>query len=169
MSEVEFRDLYDINRNLTGEKVKKGEVVPFGKYYQTVIVFIVNDKDEILLQKRSATKGGKWAATGGHPKSGENSLQGMVAEIEEELGIKVLEEELLLFKTIVSNDDFLDLYYLKKNISANDFVLQEEEVSDVKWFLKSKIDLMIKAGDFFKYNIDEYKLFIEFLDKIASN
>lgn len=162
MSEIEFRDLYDKNKNLTGKKIEKGQDVPFGKYYLTVMVFIENDKGEILLQRRSLLKGGEWATTGGHPKSGESSLDGMITEISEELGISVEKSELKLFKTNVSEDDFLDLYYLKKNINLDEITIQEEEVSEVNWFTKKQIQNMIENGDFFKYHIDEYKYFLEY-------
>ncbi len=91
--------------------IKKGENVPLGKYYITVVVFIENDQGQFLLQKRVQNKDGKWATTGGHPKSGQSSLEGIVAEIEEELGINVKQNELTLFKTIQTEDDFVDLYY----------------------------------------------------------
>lgn len=162
MSEIEFRDLYDKNKKLTGEKIKKGQEVPFGKYYLTVMVFIENDEGQILLQKRSLSKGGEWATTGGHPKSGESSLDGIVTEICEELGIVVEKTKLNHFKTIVSEDDFLDLYYLKKNIDLDEITVQEEEVSEVNWFTKIQIKKMIENDEFFRYHIDEYGYFLKY-------
>ena len=38
------------------------------------------------MQKRVPEKGGDWGVTGGHPKSGETPIQGMITEIKEELG-----------------------------------------------------------------------------------
>lgn len=35
---MELRDLYDENKNLTGETIYKGEEVPKGRYYITVVV-----------------------------------------------------------------------------------------------------------------------------------
>lgn len=84
---MEKRDLYDKKRNLTGETIYKGEVVPEGLYIVVVLIYIQNSKGEFLLQKRSKRKNGLWATTGGHPKSGEDSIQGILAEIKEEIGI----------------------------------------------------------------------------------
>ena len=42
MEELEKRDLYDENRNLTGETIYKGEDTPKGKYIVVVLVFIQN-------------------------------------------------------------------------------------------------------------------------------
>ena len=76
---MEYRDLYDENKNLTGEKILKGDDVPKGRYYITVAVFIENSKNEFLLQINK--KYNMWTTTGGHPKSGESSLEGIVIEV----------------------------------------------------------------------------------------
>ena len=41
---MEKRDLYDINRNLTGETIYKNEPTPNGKYITVVLVFIQNSQ-----------------------------------------------------------------------------------------------------------------------------
>ena len=86
---MEKRDLYDKNRNLTGETIFKGEVTPEGRYIVVVLVFIQNSDGRFLIQKRSEVKNGKYATTGGHPKSGENSVQGIISEVKEEIGIEI--------------------------------------------------------------------------------
>ena len=58
---MELRDLYDENKELTGETIYKGQDVPKGRYYITVVVFIQNSKNEFLIQKRVKKKDGKWA------------------------------------------------------------------------------------------------------------
>ena len=145
---MELRDLYDENKKLTGEKIYKGQDVPKGRYYITVVVFIQNSKNEFLLQKRVKKKDGKWATTGGHPVSGETSKQGIITEIKEELGIDIPEENIELFKTIKTEDDFVDIYYLKEDIDINKIKIQKEEVSDVKWATINDIEKMIKEGEF---------------------
>ena len=127
---MELRDLYDENKKLTGETIFKGQEVPKGRYYITVVIFIQNSKNEFLIQKRVKKKDGKWATTGGHPVSGETSKQGIITEIKEELGIDVLEENIELFKTIKTEDDFIDIYYLKEDIDIKKIKIQKEEVED---------------------------------------
>ena len=128
---MEKRDLYDENKKLTGETIYKGQDVPKGRYYITVVIFIQNNKNEFLLQKRVKKKDGKWATTGGHPVSGETSKQGIVTEIREELGVNVTEKNIILFKTLKTEDDFVDLYYLKENIYIDKIKIQKEEVEEV--------------------------------------
>ena len=54
LSQVYF-DLYDENKILTGETIYKGQEVPKGRYYITVVVFIQNDKNDvnIVLEKEN--------------------------------------------------------------------------------------------------------------------
>jgi len=84
---MEYRDLYDENKNLTDQKIEKGEEVPKGLYYVTVVVFIKDSRNCFLLQINK--KYNLWGATGGHPKSGEDSITGIITEIREELGYPV--------------------------------------------------------------------------------
>lgn len=161
---MELRDLYDENRNKTGEVISKYDTVPLGRYYITVMIFIENFKGEFLLQQRSPQRGGQWATTGGHPKSGESSIEGLCTEIKEEIGVDVNQDEPKLFKTIKTEDDFLDLYYLKKDIDINSIKMQKEEVQNVAWFSKDRINEMIADGTFFKWHINEYKSCLEYLE-----
>jgi hypothetical protein len=52
----EKRDLYNSNKQLTGEFVYKGEKIPKDRYYLTVVIWIQNSKDEFLLQLTSPQK-----------------------------------------------------------------------------------------------------------------
>jgi isopentenyldiphosphate isomerase len=113
---MELRDLYNENKELTGKTIYKGQDVPKGHYYITVVIFIQNGKNEFLIQKRVKKKDGKWATTGGHPISGETSKQGIITEIKEKLGINVIEQNIKLLKTIKTKDDFVDIYYLREDI-----------------------------------------------------
>ena len=53
---MEIRDLYNENKELTGETILKGESVPKGRYYITVVVWIKNDEGKFLMQKRLKRK-----------------------------------------------------------------------------------------------------------------
>ena len=162
---MEKRDLYDINRNPIGETIYKGEPVPEGKYIIVILVMIQNSKGEFLIQKRSKQKDGKYAATGGHVKTGQTSIEGMMDEIQEELGLTVKPEELeLLFSG--REDDcqvFFDLYYMKKDFEISSLVLQEEEVESVKWMTLEEIDELIKKDLFLINHAEEVYRTIDIL------
>ena len=151
---MEKRDLYDINRNLIGKTIEKNETIPVNTYIMMVVIFIQNDNNEFLIQKRSVEKGGKWATTGGHPKAGESSLEGILTEVREELGIKI--ENPTLFKQANGKDTICDLYYIKKNIDINEITIQEEEVTSVMWAPVDEIDKLMNEE---KFNKGHYMMF----------
>lgn len=48
---MEKRDLYDSERNITGETILKGEKIPPNRYIIVVLVFIQNSEGKFLIQK----------------------------------------------------------------------------------------------------------------------
>ena len=98
----EKRDFYDKNSNNTGVSYFKGDPAPEGMYPMVVMACIQNEEGKFLMQKRVPEKGGDWGVTGGHPKSGETPIQGMVTEIKEEIGVDVNPEELEVFSATPS-------------------------------------------------------------------
>lgn len=162
---MEFRDLYDANKNVTGKTFMKGEQIPDGYFYLIVAIFIENSKGEFLLQKRVERKGGQWSTTSGHPKAGENSLEGILEEAREELGIDLSNEKLELFETWVNKDQFFDIYYLKKDITLDEITIQEEEVDGVKWASIEEIESLNKQGMFEPKHYIMFKKCLEYLNK----
>ena len=159
----EKRDLYDKNKNKTGKTIEKVEIVPKDYYYITVVVWIQNTKGQFLIQKTVPKKNHMWATTGGHPKAGESSLEGIITEIKEELGLTVNPNELKLFKTLKTIDDFIDIYYLKSEIDINKLTLQKEEVEEIKWATPKEIKSLIENNLFLSPHIKFYKLCLEYL------
>lgn len=162
---MEQRDLYDINRNLTNETIYKGEKIPKDRYILVVLAIIRNSKGEFLIQKRSLQKDGKYGSTGGHAKSGESSIEAMLTEIKEELGLTLNKEELqLVFSGREdSSHVFFDLYYLEKDIDLESLTLQREEVDFVKWLSLNEIEMLIEDGLFLENHIEELYRVIDIL------
>ena len=164
---MEKRDLYDENRNLTGETILKGDKIPKGKYIVVVLVFIQNSKGEFLIQKRSLRKNGKFATTGGHPKSGESSIQGIITEVEEEIGLKLKPKDLKLYFSGKSETErvFWDDYYVKMDIEdINQLKLQEDEVSSIEWLSEKEIIKLVKQDKFFKNHYEEFEILLKWLN-----
>lgn len=166
---MELRDLYDKDRKLTEEKIYKGQNIPQGRYYITVVIFIQNSKNEFLLQKRSKKKDGKWATTGGHPISGQTSEEGIITEVKEELDIDIVSENIKLFKTIKTKDDFVDIYYLKEDVDITKIKIQKEEVSDIKWATIEEIKKLIKSEAFSTSHAEFFQFCLDYLKKINNN
>ena len=164
---MEYLDLYDENKKLTGKKIlrnKNGYNLKKGNYINIVIIFIKNDENKFLIQKTSKQKGSIWATTGGHVKSGQTCDDAIIEEVREELGIDISLEKVELFKTIKYNMYYQDIYYLEKNIDIKDLKIQEEEVEFVKWLSINEINELIKKGEFRYGNIDAFKYMLEKLN-----
>lgn len=165
---MEKRDLYDINRNLTGKTIFKENSIPDGKYIIVVLIFIQNNDGKFLIQKRSKLKNGKYATTGGHPKSGENSIQGIITEVEEELSLELAPQDIKLYYSGRSDEEkvFWDDYYIKMDIpNIENLVLQKSEVESVCWLSTNEIKTLMKEQKFYANNYEEFERLLEWLDK----
>ena len=144
---MEKRDLYDINRNLTGETIYKGSSIPLNKYILVVLAFIQNSKGDFLIQKRSIQKSGKYASTGGHAKSGETSIEGIRRELKEELGLDIKNNELIFVTTLKRKNIFRDCYVLLKDISIEQITFNDDEVINCKYVTLNEFKNIIKNGE----------------------
>lgn len=100
-------DLFDQNGRLsTMEKIK---VHRWGLLHSAISVFIFNDKNELLLQKRSISKyhsPGKWTNTCcTHPLPGEAPIMSAQRRLSEEMGLVAALAEVFTFsyKAVVGN------------------------------------------------------------------
>ena len=87
---MELLDVLDENGNLTGRAEERKIVHEQGLWHIHVGVWIMNQKGELLFQKRSPNKiinPNKWTRTGGHVDSGETPIKGIQRETEEEIGV----------------------------------------------------------------------------------
>jgi 8-oxo-dGTP pyrophosphatase MutT (NUDIX family) len=156
----ELWELYDEDRGKTGEVLRRGEVVTEGRYYVTVVVWMENSRGELLLQL--SAKYGLWGTTGGHPKYDEDSVTGAVTEIREELGVEVDKVRLVLIKTLRTEDDFVDIYYLKIDVDLSAVRLQDTEVKDVRWASVQEVETMIGDGLFLPAHAEFFMCFKRF-------
>ena len=154
----ELRDLYDINSNLTGKTYHKGETIPEGYYPMVVMVVIRNSKGEFLMQKRVESKGGDWGVTGGHPKSGETPIEGIITEVKEELGLDFSNENFIEYDSGCDGKDCYKMYFVNKDIDLKDINIQKEELSEVKWFSIEELKHMVETKEL---NEDQIECFIK--------
>lgn len=101
---------------------------------------IINDKNEILLVKRSGssrTEPGFWSRPGGEVEFSETVEEAVIREIKEETNINV---EVLNFLEITQNINkekgkhWLALGYLARHISGEPKNMEPEKHDKVKWF-----------------------------------
>jgi 8-oxo-dGTP diphosphatase len=155
---MEIWDLLNGEGTRLNKSIIRGEQLGEGEYHLAVHVWIINDSNEFLIQKRSDNlkhMPGLWATTGGSVVSGEDSITAALRETKEELGINLDVDKMMKINRVKKKDHFADVWITKKNISLNDLVIQVEEVSSVKWVNKEELKDMIDKGIFHNYG-EEY-------------
>ena len=145
---LEFNDIYDENRNLTGLVHKRGTPWQEGEYGLVVCVWVYDGRGRILLTRRAKGKSfaGTWENSGGAAQAGETSRQAIARELFEETGIRAAEEEFELLDSGRDRNTFYDFYCLKRQIAIKDIVLLPGETDAVQWASYGKIHWMIRTG-----------------------
>lgn len=161
----ELRDLYDINSERTGKTYYKGDSIPKGYYPMVVMVVIRNSKGEFLMQKRVEAKGGDWGVTGGHPKSGETPIEGIITEVKEELGLDFSKDDFIEYDSGCDGKDCYKMYLVNKDINLNDITIQKEELTEVRWFSMEELDNMVSTGELNSDQTSCFKKACKFIEK----
>ena len=164
---MELVDIVDENNELTGQVEDRWVAYNKGLWRRTVSCWIMNEKGEVLLQKRSPEKRrnpNKWAKTGGQVDAGETAESAILREVKEELGIDINLKHIELILSFKRKYDFVDVWLVREDIDISKLVLQEEEVSDVKWATIDEIRNLMKSSELAK-SIDIYfDMFINLID-----
>lgn len=165
---MEYLDLYDKNKKLTGEIIERQKLkkeLPSDRYINVVQIYIKNSKDQFLLQYTSKEKGNVIATTGGCVQAGQTNEQAIKREVQEELGIDISKDNFKLVGTFLFKQVFIDVYYLNKDFEISDFTLQKEEVDEVKWLTIDEIKELIESDKLRKSNITSFNIVIDYLNK----
>lgn len=161
----------------TGKIKPREEIHRDGDWHRTVHVWILNSHSEILIQKRSATIDifqNLWdISLAGHVRSREKSKKAAERELKEELGMNVYEDELQFIGTVKSalkdgekyDNQFCDLYILKRDIDTSDIKKQKEELTEVKFMsLQELKTLVYKNPERFVPRAEEYEKMFGFFN-----
>lgn len=145
---MEFNDIYDENRNLTGRVHQRGTPWNTGEYGLVVCVWIYDGRGHLLLTRRARGKSfaGTWENSGGAAQAGETSRQAIARELFEETGIRAEEDEFELLDSDIDRNTIYDFYALKRSVHIRDIVLLPGETDGVQWASFGKIHWMIRAG-----------------------
>jgi len=152
---VEIWDILDENGNETGETMQKGDSIVWkpGIYHRGADVWIINSKKEILIQKRSIQKKlepNVWAMTGGSVIKGETPLETLKRETFEELGINLNIDNAIKIHHYKTGNVWLEEYVVMQEVNLDKVIMQNEEVSDVRFATFEEIDKIYQEGMFIK-------------------
>ena len=144
---MELWDLYDDERRPLGRTAERGKMTAgSGLYHIVVMIITMNSRGQLLCTLRSpdkATYPNMWELTAGSAVAGEDSFSAAKRELFEETGISVADDEIRYVMTVKEASAFIDCYFVRRDIPAEDIVLQEGETASAKWVGRTEFENMI--------------------------
>ena len=158
----EMLDVLDENGNKTGEVRSRKAVHTLGLWHRIALLVIANDRNEILLQQRSANVlkfPNLWdLSVASHVQSGQNSLNTLLREVNEEIGFQIPRKITVMdfqfvtsfrnqhtFGDIIENQ-FYDLFLIRENINLDQITFNDNEVQDVKYMNYTQVQKLMNEG-----------------------
>jgi len=144
----ELIDIVDQAGNPLGFSRPRDEVHKTGLWHKTVHIWVLNSKQQLLLQKRAATKEsfpGLWdISAAGHISAGDTSVSAACRELLEEIGVCATQQELIYVCTIRGiyedpsrpfiDHELSDVFLVRKEIPIDKKTMLSEEVDDIQYF-----------------------------------
>lgn len=136
---MEWLDIYDDEGRRTGKQVDRGAMkLEEHENIRVVHLCVFNQEGRLLMQKRNAAHGSFadcWdLSAGGAVRAGEESADAVRREAAEEIGLKLEENDKIIFaKCYRMPHLFDDFYFLFKDLSLAELKLNLEEVTEADW------------------------------------
>ena len=156
--DAEIWDLYDENRELLGKDHVRGEQLPIDGYHLVVHVWIRNSKGEYLIAQRSANRPTfplVWECVDGSVIKGEDSLQGALREVKEEVGVDLLPEKGHVILSDIKKIEFgkvvnkiVDIWLFKYDGEVDLSNATTDEVAQVAWMNREQIKELFEHNMF---------------------
>ena len=146
---MEWNDIYDAQRRITGRLHRRGDKWGKGEYGLVVCVWVYDGFGKVLMTKRAPGKSfaGTWENSGGAAQAGETSLQAIRRELFEETGIAAEESEFELLETGRDEIAFYDYYCIRRQTPLEQIVLLPSETVDAKWVTLEEVYEMVRRKE----------------------
>jgi len=153
---TEYLDIVDENNVPIGEKRLRTEVHAQGLWHRVVHIYlfrVTSGGIEILTHLRSKDKDlhpNKWDTRfGGHVKAGETLAQAVDAELDEEIGLRVMPDKLIVGEIYKydggTNREFNPVYYYQFTEDTKSLTFNDGEIQKVQWMAKDKIENALRT------------------------
>ncbi len=151
----ELLDVYTEDNEKKIGIADRGVVHYCNLWHREIACWIINEKNEILLQRRSPNKKqspNMLSVTAGHLDCNETPIEALIREVSEEVGINDTKEEdyiyLGTFKlSNENNHHYKYTYLLKTNKNLEDLTMQESEVSELLYVTLDELKSMLDNPD----------------------
>ena len=146
-----------------------------GFYHKPVWIWIINNNDKVLVQKRAATKKNnpnKYdMPSAGHVLAWEKIIDGAIRETREELGVETKIEDYKFICEYIADKVFeiAQVFLLNLDLETDEFKLQKEEVAEVKWLTYDEFKELFYSEDFDDYDDDYKELVLNMLKENFTN
>lgn len=160
---MEFWDIYDKDKKLTGRTMKRNDwTMADGDYHLTVLGVIRRPDGKFLITKRVSTK--EWApgafeVSGGGVRAGETSEEAVRREVLEETGLDINNAVSggYIFTYRRDNPEernnyFVDVYEFVMDVNESDIHLQVEETDGFEFADAAQIKALADQGKFLHYD-----------------
>lgn len=169
--DAEIWDLYNENRELLGKDHVRGEQLPIDGYHLVVHVWIRNSKGQYLISQRSANRPTfplVWECVDGSVVKGEDSLQGALREVKEEVGVDLLPEKGQVILSDIKKIEFgkvvnkiVDVWLFEYDGEVDLSNATTDEVAQAAWMNREQIKELFDANMF----VDTLEYFFTEVDK----
>lgn len=142
---MEYNDIYDKDRVLTGQIHRRGTRWKKGEYGLVVCVWVCDGKGRVLLTRRAPEKSfpGTWENSGGAALAGETSRQAIARELYEETGILADQEEFRFLESGRDRNTHYDYYLLLRDTPLEQVRLLPGETDAVRWATFAEVEQLI--------------------------
>lgn len=160
MEAEEYIDILNSDGTSTGKTCLKSEIHTKGYFHNTAHVWYYNANSEILLAQRSASKTIYpllWdISVAGHVDSGETIEEAAIRETQEEIGFRISLNDLKKigiydcfqsYPNGIIDNEFHHTFIARINCEVKDFIVDTEEVGQVKFVSIAQFRELLKNSD----------------------
>ena len=148
---MEMIDIYDENKEKTGEIISRGKGLKKGQYMLYVLALLEDEYGKLLATKRSNDKkwgAGAWEIPGGSAKAGEDSQTAVLREVAEETGLEIDKKKGKLICSYRNEDTesgdnyFVDIYHFKGCFDKSRIKVNPDEVTDYRFVDEDDMEIL---------------------------